>query len=137
MGSLVKTADLARGRWQEILPILGIPKKFLSGRNMACPVCGGKDRFRFTDRYREGDYYCNQCGAGKGIALVMKVNSWDFPTAAKAVEQACGGDMRPIVPKQYIPEKSDTLRVLLDESIPFDDAMEMVADIQWRGQKSI
>ena len=38
------TKERARGRWREILPALGIAESFLTGRNCACPLCGGTDR---------------------------------------------------------------------------------------------
>ena len=34
--------------------------------------------------------FCNQCGAGKGIALVAKVNRCDYATAAKWVDEYLG-----------------------------------------------
>ena len=84
------TVDRARGRWREILPALGVESKYLTGKHMACPACGGTDRFRFDDRSKDGDYFCSQCGAGKGISLLMKVNGWDFATAAKRVDEIIG-----------------------------------------------
>jgi hypothetical protein len=89
-------SEAARGRWREILPQLGVATKFLSGRNMPCPACGGRDRFRFHDRSKDGDYFCNQCGPGKGIGLVAKVNGWDFITAVRAVDKITGNN-KPIM----------------------------------------
>jgi hypothetical protein len=37
-------------------------------RHQACPVCGGSDRFRFDDKEGRGTWFCNQCGAGDGLA---------------------------------------------------------------------
>lgn len=88
----MKTKDAARGRWRQILPLLGIPKKFLTGKHGPCPACGGKDRFRFTDRKMEGDYFCNHCGAGDGLRLVMKVHGWAYRTACKRVDEAIGNN---------------------------------------------
>jgi putative DNA primase/helicase len=85
-----KTWDRARGRWREILPQLGVEARFLSGRNGPCPSCGGKDRFRYDDRTKNGDYFCNQCGAGKGIKLTMLVNGWDYRTAAGEIDRVLG-----------------------------------------------
>ncbi len=84
------TVDRARGRWREILPALGVESRYLSGKHMACPACGGMDRFRFDDRSKDGDYFCSQCGAGKGVRLLMKVKGWDFATAAKRVDEIIG-----------------------------------------------
>lgn len=38
----------ARGHWSIILPALGV--KVLENRHQPCPVCAGKDRFRFDDQ---------------------------------------------------------------------------------------
>lgn len=84
------TAEIARGQWKWLLPHLGVHKKFLTGRNCPCPACGGTDRFRFTDRAGDGDYFCNQCGAGKGLGLLQKVHGWSFARAAQAVDEALG-----------------------------------------------
>ncbi|HEY2212306.1 MAG TPA: toprim domain-containing protein [Bradyrhizobium sp.] len=80
----------AHGRWREILPLLGVPSIFLNGKHQPCPACGGKDRARFDDRHGDGDYFCGQCGAGKGISLLMKCNGWDFVTAARCVDEIIG-----------------------------------------------
>lgn len=67
----------AQGQWREILTANGIklpdPK-----RRSGCPVCGGKDRFRFDDQEGRGTWLCNQCGkdgkcgAGDGLSLYQK-----------------------------------------------------------------
>ena len=61
-GGMIPTKERARGRWRQILPALGIDARFLTGRNCPCPICGGKDRFRFIDR-KDGDgmWLCSQC----------------------------------------------------------------------------
>jgi primase-helicase-like zinc-binding protein len=76
--------ERARGRWHGILPAIGISEKFLKRKNGPCPVCGGKDRFRFTDIEGKGTFYCNNCKGGNGIALVMKfaVEPLGFPAPA-------------------------------------------------------
>ena len=82
-----KTINAARGRWREILVALGIPEKALNGRNQACPVCGGEDRFRFTDFRGDGDYFCTHCKPGKGLTLVQSFRGWDWQTTAHEVDQ--------------------------------------------------
>lgn len=62
----------ASGRWLEILPALGIDQKFLGTGHGPCPICGGKDRFRFVGDAR-GVFFCNQCGNGDGFDLIRKV----------------------------------------------------------------
>ena len=97
-----KTVERAKGRWRGILPALGIPSNFLSGKHQPCPLCGGKDRYRFTDWRRDGDYFCSQCGSGNGLGLLMKFNKWDFREATMRIDQIVGG-----VPVQQQPIKLD------------------------------
>ena len=69
------TGERARGRWRDILPQLGIDSSFLKPNPYdkgPCPLCGGKDRFRFDDKEGSGSYFCNQCGPGVGIILIRK-----------------------------------------------------------------
>lgn len=89
---MTNTVDRARNRWREILPQLGIKSRFLSNRHGPCPLCGGKDRFRFDDRNGDGGYYCNQCGAGVGIVLLRKLHGWDYATACREVDKIIGSD---------------------------------------------
>jgi putative DNA primase/helicase len=82
--------DDARGRWRSILPALGVPARFLVDQHGPCPCCGGRDRFRFDDQEGKGTFFCNGCGAGTGIDLVMKINKIDFREASRRVRGLCG-----------------------------------------------
>ena len=82
--------ERARGRWRAMLPALGVSERFLSGKHGPCPCCGGVDRFRWDDKDGDGTFYCNQCGPGNGIDLVMKVRKIAFKDAAKLVAEQCG-----------------------------------------------
>lgn len=75
----------AHGRWPAILAALGVDQGYLTGKNGPCPMCGGTDRWRFTDHNSEGLWICNQCGSGDGFDLLMAVNGWGFREARKAV----------------------------------------------------
>jgi|HubBroStandDraft_6_1064221.scaffolds.fasta_scaffold81566_2 putative DNA primase/helicase len=86
----MNTIERARGRWQEILPQLGIDTRFLRNKHGPCPICGGKDRFRFDDRDGSGSYYCNQCGPGPGLVLIRKLKRWDHATACSAIDKIIG-----------------------------------------------
>lgn len=102
------TQEAARGRWREILPVLGVSVEFLNGKHQACPLCGGKDRARFDDRKGNGDYFCSRCGAGNGFVLLEKLHGWDFKRAANEVDRVVGSlstthtirdyDRRPVSP---------------------------------------
>lgn len=82
--------DVARGKWKSILPALGVSMTHLTGKHGPCPMCGGKDRFRFDDRGGDGTYFCNQCGAGRGVDLVMGVLKIDFMAARKLILDESG-----------------------------------------------
>src|SRR3954447_5369817 len=94
------TVERARGRWREILPQLGVDTRFLVNQHGPCPLCGGRDRYRFDDRDGSGSYYCNQCGAGVGVILVRKLHGWDHKTACNEIDKiigACSGPSEAIV----------------------------------------
>ena len=83
--------DRCRGRWRSILPMMGIGAQFLTGKNGPCPMCGGKDRWRFTDHKQNGWWVCNTCGKGNGIELVMEFKgSIEFKSAAQMIEGVIG-----------------------------------------------
>lgn len=84
---LIRTVTAsAAGHWPEVLSALGIAVPASPRAQVACPACGGKDRFRFDDHGR-GSHICNQCGAGDGLELVKKVHRCDTTTAARRVAE--------------------------------------------------
>lgn len=87
---MISTVECARGRWAEILPQLGVASTFLRNRHGPCPLCGGKDRFRYDDKNGEGTYFCNQCGAGTGIILLRKLHHWTHAEACAEVDRILG-----------------------------------------------
>lgn len=86
----MNTVERARNRWLEILPQLGIDTQFLTNKHGPCPLCGGRDRFRFDDKRGEGTYICGQCGAGAGLILVRKKHGWDHKTACDEIDKIIG-----------------------------------------------
>jgi putative DNA primase/helicase len=80
----------AEGRWRDILVSLGFEAKFLQKGHTACPMCGGKDRYRFTDNKQRGNWICNQCGHGDGFDLLKKVFGWDFLRAKEEIQRVIG-----------------------------------------------
>jgi len=86
--------------WKPILSYFGVDKSQLSGKHKPCPSCGGTDRFRYDNKFGNGNYYCNGCGAGDGFSLLMKVNGWSFPEVIKQVAGYLGiTDTKPITKK--------------------------------------
>ena len=81
---------VAAGRWPGILLALGVSERALSGKHAPCPMCGGKDRFRFDDKEGRGTYYCSGCGAGDGVQLAMAVTGATFRETALQIERMAG-----------------------------------------------
>lgn len=107
------TIERALGRWREILPQLGVETRFLTNKQGPCPLCGGRDRFRFDDKDGRGTYYCNQCGPGIGLTLVRKLHGWDFRTAVDAIDKIIGyGLPKPAIETQSESQKDDSSKRL-------------------------
>ncbi len=84
---LPELREQACGRWRAILPLLGVPLGHLDGKQHACPICGGKDRWRFDNLDGIGTSFCNQCGARDGAALAMDVTGLGFVDMAARVRE--------------------------------------------------
>jgi putative DNA primase/helicase len=84
-------ADRCRNHWTPILAALSVlDEKALRHRDVPCPVCGGRDRFRYTDK-GYGRWFCRGCGrGGDGLALVMHVRGIDFVQATTLIESVLG-----------------------------------------------
>lgn len=95
---MTRITDLAQGQWPSILGALaGLSGDQLTDKHQPCPMCGGRDRYRFDDQDGTGSWFCNQCGgpsqsggAGNGMELLMRRTGWSFAEAAKRVEQHLG-----------------------------------------------
>lgn len=70
-----------RHRWPSVLSALNIPIP-PNGRHGPCPVCGGKDRFRFDDKEGRGTWFCNRCGHGDGLDLIALIKQSNLSAAA-------------------------------------------------------
>ena len=112
------TITRARGRWKEILPQFGIDPKFLTNRHGPCPLCRGKDRFRFDDKDGSGSYFCNQCGPGSGVILIRKLKGIDFATACREIDAIIGTNARPVP----VAKKSDADKRRSDIELVINDA---------------
>jgi len=93
-----KIIEIATGQWPAILGALaGLSSDQLTDKHQPCPLCGGKDRYRFDDQDGSGSWFCNQCGgpsqsggAGNGMELLMRRTGWTFKEAAQRIEQHLG-----------------------------------------------
>lgn len=129
--------QLGDAGWRETLLSLGIPDVFLKNKHGPCPMCDGKDRFRF-DNKGQGKWICNRCGAGDGFGLVMAFRSIEYREARIAIINAArlnGSDYRAeqrYEPREFVTEpiktSDPTIRVLslLRESCPVADCRPAV-----------
>lgn len=90
-----RTITQGKGRW--ILEQMGFPAQFMRKKHGPCPMCGGKDRYRFTDYKRTGGYICNQCTpqGGDFASLAMAYFDLSFKDLARQVESILGVDKQP------------------------------------------
>ena len=111
---MAEVTDAAAGRWRDILGAIGgLSDKQLSDTHQPCPLCGGKDRYRFDDLDGTGSWFCNKCGGkhhsgggGSGMDLLMRLKNWDFKQAADAVERHLGIKASDVtVPKDDAPTR--------------------------------
>lgn len=90
---MISAKDLkakATGKWFGIYEYFNIVVG--TGKHMPCPICGGTDRFRVE---KDGSgYYCNQCGAGDGISLVMKHIGINLTQAIQRINEILGGNVK-------------------------------------------
>jgi putative DNA primase/helicase len=109
--------DRCVGRWPDILMHLGIDSRFLRNRHGPCPVCGGKDRYRFSNKNGCGMFFCNQCGAGDGFKLIMLTKRIAFAEAVRLVEPLVGMARREL-PKSPARTSLNELRRMWRDSWP-------------------
>jgi putative DNA primase/helicase len=90
----MKSAEIhALVDWPATLVQLGVLESMLRNKHGPCPVCGGKDRFRFDNKYNkhgDGGFFCTHCRPGDGFKLLMLVHGWTFAEARKRVMETGG-----------------------------------------------
>ena len=82
--------EIAKGNWKHLLPTLGVDSRFLTNKHGPCPICDGKDRFRWDDLNDGGGYICSQCGGGDGFDLARKVTGKSFREIADQIASIMG-----------------------------------------------
>lgn len=78
----------SRHCWPAILSQAGIVVP-ANHRHGPCPMCGGKDRFRFDDKNGNGTWICNRakCGHGDGLDLLAKFKGCQLIEAARWISE--------------------------------------------------
>ena len=86
----MQATEMANGRWPGILATFGLDEHALSGKHGPCPVCDGRNRFRFDNKDGRGTFICSHCGAGDGFDLLHRLKGWSFKEAADQIKQIVG-----------------------------------------------
>ena len=107
-----RTKEAARGKWRGILMTLGLPETCLHNKHGPCPLCGGKDRFRWDNDGGRGTYICNSCGAGDGMTLAMKFTGKSFAEIAAEIDLILG-KVKPDAPGKPSSTDDDNRRALI------------------------
>lgn len=94
----VKTREAAKGKWRGILLEFGLSDAQLRNRHCECPICGGKDKFRWDNKDGSGSYICT-CGAGDGVQLAMAVMGMDFHEVCEKIDRMVG-NLTPDTPQR-------------------------------------
>lgn len=90
-----------KGMWREALQsICNLPNDVFNKKHQSCPNCGGKDRFRWTDKLKEagdGGAICNSCGNDTGIGWMMKLTGCEYSEVINILGRFLGK-----VPQEYV-----------------------------------
>ena len=104
-----KAHDQFHGQWQTVLRNYGC--QLPSGRKHGpCPVCGGKDRFRFDDKNGRGTWFCSQCEPSSGGGLLL-LSRYIGKSVMETAKELIGDDMvKTIAPKRVHVVNHDEVR---------------------------
>ncbi len=106
---VTKALEQYQGAWRQTLEGYGC--HLPSGRHHGpCPVCGGKDRFRFDDKDGRGTWFCSQCEPQSGGGLLLLSRFLGKPVMDVAKELIGDTSTRSIAPKRFIPINDDEAR---------------------------
>ncbi len=72
-----------KGRWASILIGAGVDGNVLNGKHQPCPLCSGKDRFRWIADTETA--FCSQCGVRGGIDFLMEFAGHSFREACEYI----------------------------------------------------
>lgn len=131
----MKTAEAARGRWYGILQHFGVSDNFLENRHGPCPMCQGRDRYRFDDKDGNGTYFCSGCGPGDGFKLLSGITGKDFKDLAREIDGVIGN-----IEKHEQPKKTDpAIRInrVVADLLPVSSINPVRKYLQGRGLKQI
>lgn len=104
-----KALNQFQGQWRQVLDNYGC--KLPSGKQHGpCPVCGGKDRFRFDDKNGLGTWFCSQCEPSSGGGLLLLSRYIDKSTIETAKELVGDDNYKTVAPKRIHTVNHDEIR---------------------------
>ena len=87
-----KVTEHAQGQWPRILSALaGLSPDQLTDKHQPCPLCGGKDRYRFDDKDQAREFFTRVTGFYK---------NWNYSEAGTAAADRFLGEIRALA-EQY------------------------------------
>lgn len=132
----MRTVEAARGRWVGILRHFGIEDRYLQNRHGPCPICDGRDRYRFDDKDGGGTFYCSKCGAGDGIKLAMLWTGREFADVAREIDGIVG-NIDQVDFKADKPDPKIRLQEVASKRGPIDSINPVRAYLKSRGLKPV
>lgn len=89
-----------KGLWRDALQsICGLHNDVFNLKHQSCPHCGGKDRFRWTDKLSsdgDGGAICNGCGNDSGVGWMMKLTGEPYSEVINILGRFLGK-----IPQEY------------------------------------
>lgn len=89
------------GMWREALQVIcGLRDEVFNKKHQPCPHCGGKDRFRWTDKVDstgDGGAICSNCGNTDGIGWLQKLTGESYSECVNILGRFLGK-----VPQEYV-----------------------------------
>lgn len=85
-----EVGQFAQGNWFYVHSFYGISTGFLKPKHGPCPICGGKDRFRYDNKGGNGTFICSRCGAGDGFKLLSLVRGITLAESLRLVADYFG-----------------------------------------------
>lgn len=120
-----RALDQCRGQWPQILARYGVqlPPR---GKHGPCPITGGKDRFRFSDKDGKGMYYCEHLEpvSGGGLRLLSLYLNKSIVDTAK---ELLGNTTQSAAPNRRFKSQEELDRIKeLNEQLAKKSAVEQI-----------
>lgn len=110
--SVIDIKKAAVGKWASINTLLGIDEKHFDGKHGPCPLCGGKDRWRWNKKTEYA--HCNNCGSLSGMDLAIVYTGQPFKDLAIEIKQSILGQAKVTTTPEYLNADTDKNKARLE-----------------------